>query len=128
MNSADRGPMGEGAPQPDIQRVPGPAGALMLVDLVRSDGTVGKGLPPLPVRLRGSFLERPWPAHSLGERIVDAAYIPPAPSPPDAEPWTLAILADRRLWLGGRICNLFPEGYPLRFLNICLLTRDLFLE
>ncbi|HJQ09092.1 MAG TPA: hypothetical protein VJ836_06450 [Candidatus Saccharimonadales bacterium] len=83
----------------------------------------------LPHRLQiAGFADRPWPTHSLYDRLVDIRYIPPLTMPNGfklipQDIWELKIIDNVRVNVDGRVHRL--RGDQLAVLNIYLLTRDM---
>ncbi|HSX32356.1 MAG TPA: hypothetical protein VLF43_03775 [Candidatus Saccharimonadales bacterium] len=77
----------------------------------------------LPTRLRGPFLDTPWPLHRLGDRIIDTGYVPLASQNPEAPKHTLEILDDTHLALDGLSVRIHDRATRMYNLNVLLLTR-----
>lgn len=69
------------------------------------------------------FADRPWPTHSLSDRIVDQEYIPIVTDPPTAEAWIMEIRSDRKIAVNGKATS-FYKGVSLKLLNLLFLTCD----
>lgn len=83
----------------------------------------------MPVRLRGNFMDRPWPQQpDFGERIVDTYHVPPAMPESPHNGSVLEIVGDTAIKLDGRSRNFRPEARSLQLLNILLLTRGFFVR
>ena len=89
-------------------------GVLLLSDTV--------DVQQLPVRLRTSFANRPWPTHELGYKIVGHPYIPPALTDPSSKAWTMEIIDDDQIRINRVTKNV--SGHKLELLNLLFLTYD----
>ncbi len=104
------------SPESTARRNDYPAGSVLLRHVFRDVGRV----PPL--RLRSPFLDRPWPLHSLLDRIVDVRYVPKMEPTNPRRAWNLEIVNDKVIRVDGRQKHM--NGDVLLAFNLGLLTRD----
>jgi len=76
----------------------------------------------LPANLQERFGDRPWPQHSLYDRLVDQNYLPYVKPLGIAESWELELIGDNSYQVDGKRHSL--AGDSLAALNILMLTRD----
>lgn len=76
----------------------------------------------VPLRLRRGFLSRPWPEHSLLDKIVDLGYVPAVHPTPGEGAWQIEILKDKVALFNDQRKHL--NGDVLLTFNLMLLTRD----
>jgi hypothetical protein len=98
-----------------------PPSTVTLFDVV-GEGRLAEITPQLPE----AFFQRPWPQHSLGDRIVDIDYIPILPVTDPEQGWPFELVEDRVISIDGNRRRL--AGASLVWLNLKLLTRDYFLR
>jgi hypothetical protein len=94
-----------------------PLGAVSLREFL---GTAG--VRQLPLHLQDKFTYRPWPTHSLDERIIDLDYVPWTPPGAPETIGHVEVVGSHTIMIDGQARMV--KGNKLRLLNVYLLTRD----